>query len=61
MSNKTFQTFLAWNRGGGLTPLSDWIVLFSIVFLLPQVAALWNQAAEFSAAWPAGEVTPLAD
>ena len=40
---------------------SDPSQFFSIVFLLPQVAALWNQAVEFSAAWPAGEATPLAD
>ena len=32
MSNTTFFKPLAWNRGGGLTPLSDWIVLFSIYF-----------------------------
>ena len=47
-----------WHGTGEVVwPLS---VLFDC-FLLPQVAALWNQAVEFSAAWPAGEATPLAD
>ena len=60
VKHNIFQTF-GMEQGRWSDP-SQWLDRFIFdLFLLPQVAALWNQAVEFSAAWPAGEVTPLAD